>query len=139
MFEPDRSRSESPDHAPQLRMVAAGAPPHWNGLSDAGNESAFCSAWLSVQCARIPGVATALLMLRRDDQRAAPISVTWPRTGLDLPDLWQLAERAYVERRVVVLPGRIGPDASHPQPVGVLIAAPLGAGPRPTAVTVVAF
>lgn len=107
-------------------------------MSDAGNESAFCSAWLSMQCARLPGVATALLMLRQDDQRA-PISVSWPRIGLDLPDLWQLAERAYAERRVVVLPGRIGPDAGHPQPVGVLIATPLGAGGRPIAVAVVAF
>src|SRR5215475_6658740 len=139
MFEPDRSRPGNPDHAPQLRMVAAGPSPHWDGLSDAGNESTFCSAWLSMQCARIPGVVTALLTFRPDDQRAAPISVTWPRTGLDLPDLWQLAERAYVERRCVVLPGRIGPDAGHPQPVGVLVATPLGAGSRPTAVAVVAF
>jgi RND family efflux transporter MFP subunit len=138
MFEPDRSRPGNPDHAPQLRMVAAGSPPHWDALSDAGNDLAFCFAWLSQQCARVPGIVTALLMLRRGDQEA-PMSVSWPRTGLDLPDLCQLAERAYVERRVIVVPGRIGLDASHPQPVGVLVATPLGAGSRPIAVAVVAF
>jgi len=139
MFEPDRSRPGNSDHAPQLRMVAAGPSPHWDALSDAGNDLAFCLAWLSLQCIRLPGAATALLMLRRDDQQEAPTFVTWPRTGLDLPDLCQLAERAYVERRVIVLPGRIGLDASHPQPVGVLVATPLGAGSRPIAVAVVAF
>ena len=127
MSEPDRSRLGNAEPAPQLRVVQAqpSASPHWHGLLDAGNEVAFCSAWLALQCSRIPGVAAGLLVIRQHDVSEPPVSVTWPARDLDLGDLSRLAERAYAERRAIVAPGRIGPDA-NPQPVGVLVALPLG-------------
>ena len=140
MSEPDRSRSGNAEPAPQLRVVQAqpSASPHWHGLLDAGNEVAFCSAWLALQCSRIPGVTAGLLVIRQHDASAPPVSVTWPARDLDLGDLSRLAERAYAERRAIVAPGRIGPDAS-PQPVGVLVALPLGTAREPVAIATVAL
>src|SRR5262245_40647659 len=108
MSELDR-RSGNADSAPQLRVVQAepSASSRWHGLLDAGNEVAFCSAWLALQCSRIPGVTAGLLVIRQDDASTPPLSVTWPARDLDLGDLSRLAERAYAERRAIVAPGRI--------------------------------
>src|SRR5262245_11362150 len=139
MSEPDR-RSGNAEPAPQLRVVQAqpSASPHWHGLLNAENEIAFCSAWLALQCSSIPGVTAGLLVMRQHDPSAQPVSVTWPARDLDLRDLSRLADRAYAERRAIVTPGRIGPDAS-PQPVGLLIALPLGTAREPVAIATVAL
>ena len=65
--------------------------------------------------------------------------MTWPTRDLDLGDLSRLAERAYAERRVIVSPGRIGPDASPAQPVGLIVAMPIGTAREPIAVAAVAL
>src|SRR5947209_2778829 len=118
MSEPDWSRSANADPALQLRMVPAEtSTSHWHGLLDAGNEAAFGSAWLALQCSRIAGVAAGLLLIRQVDASARRLSVTWLARDLDVGDLSRLAERAYAERRIVVAPGRVGPDASPAQPV----------------------
>jgi Barrel-sandwich domain of CusB or HlyD membrane-fusion/GAF domain len=140
MSEPDRSRSGHADPTPQLRVVQAqpSASPHWHGLLDAENEIAFGSAWLALQCSSIPGVTAGLLVMRQHDPSAPPVLVTWPARDLDLRDLSRLADRAYAERRAIVAPGRIGPDAS-PQPVGLLVALPLGTAREPVAIATVAL
>ena len=128
MFEPDRRRPRSSEQAPQLRVVAAepSVPPHWTGLADAENEAAFCSAWLSSQCTRISGVIAGLLMMPPPAKGLSVASTSWPKRNPYLEDLSRLAERASSERRAIVSPGRMGSDTSPAQPVGLLVALPLG-------------
>ena len=141
MSEPDRSRSANADPALQLRVAPAepSTSPHWHGLLDAGNEAAFSSAWLALQCNQIAGVTAGLLIIPQADANARPLSVTWPARNLDVGDLSRLAERAYAERRAVVAPGRVGLDASPAQPVALIVAVPLGAAKQPIAVAAVAL
>jgi Barrel-sandwich domain of CusB or HlyD membrane-fusion/GAF domain len=141
MSEPDWSRSANADPALQLRMVPAetSTSPHWHGLQDAGNEAAFGSAWLALQCSRIAGVAAGLLLIRQADASARRLSVTWPARDLDVGDLSRLAERAYAERRTVVASGRVGPDGSPAQPVALIVALPLGTAKEPIAAAAIAL
>ena len=141
MLQVDNSQQASGEKTAQVQSAAAGvsASPQWNVLADAGDETAFCSAWLALQCGRISGVSAASLTIRHPDTRQPLISVTWPSPGLDLGDVKRIAERAYAERRAVVSPGRIGPDASPVEPVGLLIAVPVGAGGNRIGVVAVAM
>ena len=70
MLELDRDRIGKSHHAPQLRVVREqpAVSVHWNNLADAGNEAAYCSAWLSLQCASIAGVTAGLVVRRADGQ-----------------------------------------------------------------------
>ena len=135
MSEPDRSRSANPDPAVQLRMVPAdtSVSTHWQGLLDAGNEAAFGSAWLALQCSRIPGVVAGLLLIPQVDASARRLSATWPAGDLDVGDLSQLAERAHAEHRIVVASGRVGRDTSPARPVVHIVALPLGTATKPVA------
>ena len=133
------ARQRSSEQAPQLRVVAGkSGPPHWTGLADAGNEAVFCSAWLSSQCTRISGIVAGLLMMPPPAKGLTVASTSWPERNPYVEDLSRLAERASLERRTVVSPGRMGSDTSV-QPVGVFIALPLGAGSQPIAVAAVAL
>src|SRR5262245_912029 len=112
MFEADRSRPRSPQQAPQLRVVTGepSGPPHWTGLADAGNEAVFCSAWLSSQCTRISGIIAGLLVMPAPAKGLS--STSWPQRNPYTEDLLRLAERATLERRAVVSPGRMSSDTS---------------------------
>ena len=106
---------------------------HWNNLADAGNEVAYCSAWLSLQCASIAGVTAGLVVLRQTDKASPAVSASWPKGYLDgFGELSKLAERAFLERRTIVSPHYACPtvDGLPPSPVGHLVAMPLGAGGR---------
>ena len=140
MLESDRLRSRSSEQTPQLRVVAAepSVPPHWAGLADAGNEAAFCSAWLSSQCTRISGVIAGLLMMPPPAKGLSVASTSWPQRNPYIEDLLRLAERASLEGRTVVSPGRMGSDTSV-QPVGLFVALQLGPGSQPIAVVAVAL
>ena len=142
MSEPDWSRSANGDPAPQLRIVPAetSTSPHWHGLLDAGNEVAFGSAWLALQCSRIAGVSAGLLLIRHVDASArrsvGDVAGARPRCRAISCDS---AETAYAERRMVVAPGRVGPDASPAQPVALIVALPLGTAREPIATAAIAL
>lgn len=133
MLEPDRGQPGKSYQAPQLRVVPAepSASLNWNGLADAGNEAAFCAAWLSLQCTRIVGVTAGLVVLRPPDSTSPAVSASWPARDFDdFGDLSKLAHRAILERRTIVSPDRAGapPDGPLTSPVDHLVAVPLGAG-----------
>ncbi|HYU54352.1 MAG TPA: HlyD family efflux transporter periplasmic adaptor subunit, partial [Gemmatimonadaceae bacterium] len=107
-------------------------------MADAGNEAVFCSAWLSSQCTRISGIIAGLLMMPPPAKGLTVTSTSWPRRNPYIEDLLRLAERASSERRTVVLPARMEPDTSL-QPVGLLVALPLGSASQPVAVVAVAL
>jgi RND family efflux transporter MFP subunit len=108
-------------------------------LADAANEAVFCSAWLSSQCARIPGVAAGLLMMPPPAKGISVASTSWPERNPYLKDLLRLAERASSERHTVASPGRAGSENGPAQPVGLFLALPLGPGGQPIAVVAVAL
>ena len=114
MFEPDRSRPRNSEQASHLRVIAAepSVSPQRTGLADAGNEAVFCSAWLSSQCTRISGVIAGLLMMPPPAKGLSVASTSWPQRNPYLEDLLRLAERASLERRTVVSPGRMVSDTS---------------------------
>ena len=113
--------------------------PQWRELSNAGNETAFCFAWLALQCHQISGIMAGLLVVRDPGQDTPRITVRWPEREIDLVDLSRVVERAHFERRLVIAPGRIGPDTSPAQPVSTLVAVPLGAGSQLSAIAAVAL
>jgi multidrug resistance efflux pump len=129
MLEPERGR-ENLERGPQLRVAPEdpfGAP-QWNDLANANNEATFSSAWLALQCSQIAGVTAGWLVVHDPEKGAALVSARWPERDIDFGDLSRLADRAYAERRVVVAPGRVGPEASPAQRVTLIVAVPLGAG-----------
>ena len=112
MLEPDRDRIGTSEHAPQLRVVPIqqAVSAHWNDLADAGNEAAYCSAWLFLQCARIAGVTAGVVVLRQPDMPSPAVSACWPTQNFDgFADLSKLAERAFLERRPIVSPHPLAP------------------------------
>ena len=141
MLEAERSRTRASEQAPQLRVIAGepSGPPHWTGLVDAGNEAIFCSAWLASQCAHISGAAAALLMIPPPAKGRLVASTSWPERHPYVKDLMRLAERASLERRSLVSPGRAGSDIGAAQPVGLFLALPLGPGNEPIAIVAVAL
>jgi multidrug resistance efflux pump len=141
MSEPDRSQSVNADQAPQPARAAADV--HFDRLLNeaisSGDENAYSSAWLAIQCARIPGAATGLILLCPSAGQTPVLSATWPERNLELPELSSVAHRAHSERRTVVALGRMGPASSPAQPVGLLVGVPLGGGDDPVAVAAVAL
>src|SRR4029077_9478807 len=133
MFDPVRLRSS--ERTPQLRVIAANpAASQLSGLADAGNEAAFCSAWLSLQCNRTSGVVAGLLMMPPPGNGVYVATTSWPERNPYLTDLMRLAERASLERRVTVSSDRIGTEST----AGFLIALPIGFGSEPIGVVSVA-
>ena len=141
MSEPDRSQSVSAEHAPLPHGIFAesSAAANFKKLSDTDDEQGFCSAWLSLQCARIPGAVAALILIRQPPSAGPVVTATWPDPNLDLAELTAIAERAYVEGRTTVALGRTRPDTSPAQPVGLLVGVPLGFGKEPIAAAAVAL
>ena len=129
MLEPERGR-ENLERGPQLRVAPEDpfGSPQWNDLANANDEATFSSAWLALQCSQIAGVTAGWLVVRDPEKGAALVSARWPERDIDFGDLSRLADRAYAERRIVVAPGRVGPEASPAQPVTLVVAVPLGAG-----------
>ena len=129
MLEPERGR-ENLERGPQLRLAPEDpfGSPQWNNLANANDEATFSSAWLALQCSQIAGVTAGWLVVRDPEKGAALVSARWPEREIDFGDLSRLADRAYAERRVVVGPGRVGPEASPAQRVTLIVAVPLGAG-----------
>src|SRR6266702_542278 len=135
MFEPDRARPRSSEQTPQLRVIATNPSGRLGGLVDAGNEAAFCSAWLSLQCNRTSGVIAGVLMMPPPGDGVSVATTSWPERNLYLADLMRLAERAALERRVAVSSDRIGSEST----AGFLIALPIGFGSEPIGVVAVAL
>ena len=66
-------------------------------------------------------------------------ATSWPERNPYVKDLMRLAERASLERRTLVSPGRAVFENGAAQPVGVFLALPLGPGNEPIAIVAVAL
>jgi RND family efflux transporter MFP subunit len=126
----ERGRTESLGQTPQFRVAPADpfGSPQWNDLAKADDEKAFCTAWLALQCAQIPGIIAGWLVVRNPQHGSAAVSARWPERDLDFGDLSRLADRAHAEGRTIIAQGRVGPDTSPAQPITLLVAVPLGGG-----------
>jgi multidrug resistance efflux pump len=136
MFEVERPRVD-PD--PASHAAAAPLQPTLAGLTDATDEEKYCSAWLLLQCTRIPGAAAGLLRIRRPAVEMPSLDLTWPERNLDLPDLAVVADRAYSERRRVVALGRTDPVSNSAQAPALIVGLPIGLGSEPIAAAAVAL
>jgi GAF domain-containing protein len=75
----------------------------WSAFASAGSQNTFCQAWLALQCAQVPRVQAALLLLKEDGSEAYVPAAVWPDPTRDLSYLTRAAERALAERRGMVL------------------------------------
>ena len=83
----------------------------WTAFTAASSDEAFCSAWLALQCAMIPGVRAALLLLREKAGNSYVPAAVWPEPCHDVTYLTGAAKRALAERRGVVV--GLDPGASE--------------------------
>lgn len=132
MFEPDRSHTSTQTSARLNLVVAAkNSADIWSDLADAGDEVAYCAAWLKMQCARVPGARAGLLMLKREPDGDLVVSATWPERFGGPAELAELGERALAENRTIVASAaRLKESAAIPQ-VSLFVSVPLGAGSEP--------
>lgn len=127
----------SPPGAPRPAAPVHDAP--WDTLADPNSDStAFCQAWLDLQCTQIADIGSGLLLLRRGDG-GSTVAATWPRDRGVPNELGRLAERALVAGRAVIAWGRRRPTPERPLAVDLLIAQPVGAAERPIAAVGVAI
>ena len=74
----------------------------WRQFAEATSAEALARTWLALQCRMIPGVTSAVLVLKSSD-RFAPVAF-WPEGRRTRPHLAEVAERALRERRALVVP-----------------------------------
>ena len=88
----------------------------WRQLVTAETPERYCQSWLALQCGLIAGVATGVVMLQRSaDTALAPVAF-WPEVPQDQRHLAEVAERALLEGRGVVLKREAsGLDEGPPQ------------------------
>jgi hypothetical protein len=125
----------------QAASEPRGGPPgnsFWDALGRFDDETSYCSAWLTLQCNRVPGIKAGLLLVMPAQKGEQVLSVTWQGQHSAMKDLTSLAERALSEGRTLAAIGKSNGAVGTVQPIGVLIAAPLGTSGKPIAVAAVA-
>lgn len=76
----------------------------WRQFGEAAGPEAFARTWLALQCRTIPGVTSAVLVLRSAEAGRFVPAAFWPEGRRSRPRLAEVAERALQERRTVVVP-----------------------------------
>jgi RND family efflux transporter MFP subunit len=106
-------------------------------LAVAGDAHAFLQQWLAIIVARLPGLASALLLIE-DEAGALVPGAMWPEQIADVSPFAEAAQRCVDERRDIVLPlGEPAPAASattagsaaHPM-ARVVVATPIFSNER---------
>src|SRR5437016_2935111 len=75
----------------------------WRQFASAGSLEAFCAKWLTLQCRIIPDVAAGVVLIAPEENRPFTPAAFWPDKTHDVKHLAEVAERAVVERRGLVL------------------------------------
>jgi hypothetical protein len=76
----------------------------WRVFGATTTPEAFCKTWLALQCHRVQGVAGGVVLLgSSDDDRPLVPAAFWPDRQADLQHLAEVAERAVLERRGLIL------------------------------------
>ena len=76
----------------------------WTRLTEASGEREYCGAWLSLQCAMLPGALRAVVVLGPPDVGPFVPVAFWPESlAAATPVLAEVAERTLSERKGVVL------------------------------------
>ncbi len=78
----------------------------WTNFAEAESLSAYCRAWLALQCAAITGAKAALLLI--DDEGSFAPAAIWPRLDADVGYLKRAAEQTLQKRAGVAL--HVGDD-----------------------------
>lgn len=71
----------------------------WRRFAEATTSKAFCEGWLSLQCAILPGIRCALLLLGAADTGPFTPAAIYPDTSFNVTHLAGVAERSLKERR----------------------------------------
>ena len=95
---PGRASQDAGSETGHRRAASAQA---WQSLRNPGSTNEFYDSWLTLLCGRIAGTKAALLLIRSDDGAFVPAGI-WPDASVDPSYLSPAAERALVDRTVVV-------------------------------------
>jgi RND family efflux transporter MFP subunit len=97
----------------------------WRQFAEAATPKSFCQSWLSVQCALLKGVRSALVLLGNPDRGPFTPAAIWPNPGFDVRHLTGAAERALKERRGLLLKADSPPTSENLIIEGQQIAYPI--------------
>lgn len=76
----------------------------WQRFTGARTSAEFCDGWLALIREKFPDIAQAAILVESNDgQSFVPIAV-WPTANTDMARMGGAAQRAMVERRVIVQP-----------------------------------
>lgn len=75
----------------------------WRRLSGAMETEAFFGAWLTLQCARLPGAVSGLVLAVTEDDRTFATAATWPEQADPDPWLTRVAQAALEDREPIVM------------------------------------
>lgn len=114
--------------APELRLRGAGQVAFldqalWKRFTAAETSDAFLSSWLALQCHRIAGATSGVLVLGEPDQGPFAPAAVWPDHEPTSPRLSKAVEQAAAQRRTVTQ-GESG-QSQLTQPEECVVAYPL--------------
>lgn len=78
-------------------------PALWRQFAEAKTPEAFLQSWLAIQCQKIGGASSGVVMLGAPDRGPFVPTASWPEDGLDVGHLTDAAERALHDRRGLVI------------------------------------
>jgi multidrug resistance efflux pump len=107
----------------------------WRQFASAGSLDVYCAKWLALQCRTIRGVAGGVVLVAPEENKAFSPAAFWPDKSQDLKHLAEVAERALVEKRGLVLKRAAGGAEPGSRP-RYDIAYPIQAGGRTYGVVV---
>lgn len=77
----------------------------WRRFMEAATSKEFCESWLALQCAMIPNVRNALVLLGNPNHGPFTPAAIWPGKDVNVVHLAPPAERALKERRGLLIRG----------------------------------
>ncbi len=81
----------------------------WSALVDPTSSEQYCQSWLKLQCERLNGVRSGVVLLGEPDSGPFAPVAAWPDADVDVSVLEPAARRALTEREGIV--HRLDPDA----------------------------
>ncbi len=75
----------------------------WRQFAEATTLKAFCQSWLSLQCHKLRGIRSGLVLLGTPDQGPFTPVAVWPNPSFSVKHLTGAAERSLRERRGVLI------------------------------------
>ena len=128
---PDEPSAENPAPTPEPQPAGAAAPHDqglWRQMAEATSDEEFCSGWLGLQARTIGGVAGGVVAFERPKGGQMSPTAVWPSDFGHSEVLAGVVERAFVERKGIVV--RSDAEAQAGERLGIFMAYPIRIGKK---------